>query len=288
VATGSDTEAAPVFRESLHLSPDRPEEIAGAGIAVFLEISRSSLSLFTVDIRSLKALAFRSLDFPFCGDDARWASTVSHILNATDTKGPSAVVVNNVPCSLIPSDLFRKDSESLNPILLLEHGELSGTSPVTAAIEVWDAHCVALIPDAILQLFPSARILPALFCWTPSLLRSPAAYHAHVHVSEREFSLAVLKGRDLVLHNDFTHQAPEDVLYFCMAALEQLAILHSEVRLSVYGNVTENDALHGLFRRYISHVVFGERPTELTYSYSFKELPGHRMPFILNAPICAS
>jgi hypothetical protein len=288
VATGSDTDAAPVFRESLHLGPDRPEEIQGAGVSVFMEVSRSSLSLFTVDVKSLKALAFRSFDFPYCGENTRWASTVARILNATETEGPTAVVLNNVSCSIIPSDLFKQEPESRNEILRLEHGELKGAGSVTATLEVWDAHCVAVIPDAILQLFPSARVLPSLFCWTPSLLRSPTAYHAHVHVSEREFSLAVLKGRDLVLHNDFTHQTPEDVLYFCMAALEQLAILHSEVRLSVYGNVTENDALHGLFRRYISHVVFGERPTELTYSYSFKELPGHRMPFILNAPICAS
>jgi len=287
VVTGSDTGSAPVFRESLHLNSDRPEEIQGVGISVFAEVSRSSLSFLTVNTSALKALAFRRFDFPYCEDDARWAATVAHILKETGTPLPSAVVVNNVPCSVIPSDLFGKE-ETLNRILRLEHGELSGTSAVSALMEVWDAHCVALVPDAILRLFDSTRILPALFCWTPSLLRSPAAYHAHVHISEREFSLAVLKGRDLILHNSFAHQSPEDVLYFCMAALEQLSILHAEVRLTIYGDVTENDVLHGLFKRYIAQVLFGEKPTELTYSYSFKELLGHRMPFILNTPICAS
>lgn len=287
MATGSDTESAPVFRESLHLNPDRPEEIQGAGIAVFAEVSRSSLSFLTVNTSALKALAFRSFDFPHCEDDARWAATVARILKETGTQRLSALVVNDVLCSIIPSDLFGKE-EPLNRILRLEHGELNGTNSVSALMEVWDAHYVALVPDAILQLFDSTRILPALFCWTPSLLRSPVAYHAHVHVSEREFSLAVLKGRDLILHNSFAHQSPEDVLYFCMAALEQLSILHAEVRLTIYGDVTENDVLHGLFRRYIAQVVFGEKPTELTYSYSFKELLGHRMPFILNTPICAS
>lgn len=288
MATGSDIDAAPVFRERLHLNPDRPEELQAAGILVFAEVSRSSFSLLTVNVSALKAVAFRSFEFPYCVDDERWAATVAHIQKEIGAQHLSTLVVCNVPCSIIPSDLYRRETETINQILRLEHGELSGNNAVDALMDVWDAHCVVLIPNAILQLFSSIRILPTLICWSSSLLQSPSAHHAHAYISEREFTLAVLRGRELILHNDFTHQTPEDVLYFCMATMEQLSILHSEVQFTLYGNVEEDDALHRLFKRYIVQVVFGEKPTALKYSYSFKELLGHRMPFILNAPLCAS
>lgn len=286
MVTGSDASTFPVFREELHLTPDRPDGPSGSGVSVFLGISRSSLALLTAD--GLRAVELRSFSFPHCRDDARWATAVSHVLESQGVNAVKAAVVDNVPCSVIPSDLFPEDAAQLDAILRLEHGVLDGLTTVIWPLEIWDAQCAALVPEALLKALPSDRVMPSLCCWTPSLLRSPVAHHAHAHVSTQDFSLAVLKGRDLTLHNSFAHQSPEDVLYFCMAALEQLSILHTEVRLSLYGDVTEGDALHGLFRRYISDVDFGERPPELTYPYSFKELAGHRLPFLLNAPLCAS
>lgn len=284
--TGSDTSTFPVFREELHLTPDRPDGPQDSGSSVFLGISRSSLALLTVD--GLKAVELRSFSYPHCRDDARWAAVVAHILKVQGVNEVKAAVVDSVPCSVIPSDLFPGNTDQLRSILHLEHGALDGLTAVISPLEVWDAQCAALVPEALLKVLPSDRVMPSLCCWTPSLLRSPVAHHAHVHVSTQDFSLAVLKGRDLILHNSFAHQSPEDILYFCMAALEQLSILHTEVRLSLYGDVAEGDALHGLFRRYISDVVFAERPSELTCPYSFKELAGHRLPFLLNAPLCAS
>ncbi|MCF8257827.1 MAG: DUF3822 family protein [Flavobacteriales bacterium] len=286
--TGSDNAEAPVFRETLHLIPDRADELLCLGLAVYLSVARSSVSLLTVDAKTLKALSFRSFDFPHCRDDAHWASTVSHVLGKMTTTDVVATVVDNVPCSIIPSDLFPTDDAQMTSLLNLEHGELRNLTRVMATLDVWDSQCLALVPTELLNVLPTQKVIPSLCCWVPSLLRSPSAHHVHVHVSDHDFCLAVLTGRDLLFYNAFEQYAPEDVLYFTMAALEQLAILHTEARLTLYGRVTDGDVLHGLFRRYIADVVFGDRPAEMTYGYSFKDLSGHQVPFILNAPICAS
>ncbi len=102
-------------------------------------------------------------------------------------------------------------------------------------------------------------------------------------LEEKQFALVVFKDASLVFSNWFQFGKPEDVLYYLMASLESLKILHSEVEVSLNGNIEKGDAMHTTIAKYISKLSFGKRPKNLTYSYSFKELQEHRFPFIFEA-----
>ncbi len=236
----------------------------------------------------MKALSLRVLAFSHCSDDSRWSQAVAHVVNDLGTHMFQAAIIGDVASSIFPSDLISTDEVSLRKVLSIEHGDLTGLRVVSAPIHSWDAQCCALIPAGMMEAIPARTILPENACWVPSLLRSLSPDHAHVHVAERSVNIAVLKAKQCVLMNAYERHSAEDVLYFLMAALEQLTILHTEVRVTLYGEVKDGDAVHSLLKRYISHLTFAERPAELSYSYSFKEVPNHKLHTLLNAPLCAS
>lgn len=235
----------------------------------------------------MKALSLSVHEFVHCHDDLRWARMVALVLEAIGRPSFEAVIVGHVPFSVIPEDLLPPTAKGIESILRLEHGPTEGLRVLNSPLPGWEAVCLALVPEPLMAVLPSGRVLPELCGWLPSLRRSSAPYHAHLLLHEHSFVLAVLDGRQPLLVNTFHHQAPEDVLYFTLAALEQLNILHSEAMLTLYGHVREEDGVTGLFQRYIPTVSFGELPTELSYSYSFKNLEAHRLITLLNAPLCA-
>lgn len=288
MGTGNSSVDESVFRKRLHLLPDRAEELSSLNIRSYLEISRHGISMLRVDASLRKALTIEQYEFPFTHDNARWASVVKQVLGRFDSMDADLILVDGLLTSVIPADVNSNDEHALKALLLLEHGLRPDTSVIRTPLEAWDALCISLIPSALLRILPNTRIMPSLGAWMPSLLRRPTAHHMHLHVTERDFQIALLAGRNLLLHNTFVHDGPSDVLYFTLATLEQMSILHTDVAITLYGKVTKGDAMHELLSKYVTRINFGEKPTELTYSYAFKDFEDQAFPFILNAPLCAS
>jgi hypothetical protein len=240
------------------------------------------------DDQLLKAISFEQFEFPYSHDDERWVRSVIQLLKESATDSFKAIVLDDMPTSIIPSDLFPEDDDALLQIMQLEHGLKDGHKVYRSTLNAFDAQYAGLVPSELSARLPSSQIVLAFNAWVPSLLRRPTSFHAHLHVSNQRFRLAVLAGRDLLLHNQQPCDTADDVLYFTLATLEQLSILHTEVRLVLYGSVQKGDETHDLFCRYIASVELAERPSEYTYSYSFKDLPAHASPYLLNAPLCAS
>jgi Protein of unknown function (DUF3822) len=287
VETGSDLASVLSFRKVLHLLPDRIEELNSPDLFNFLEIGRSHVCILAIDRKQRKALSFSKYEFPFSLQDTRWAELVSQVLTEVSIQNFSVAVVDDLPCTIIPSDLFPSEKKDLKALITLENGLIPDSTLIETNLDSLDANCVFGLPNVLNKVIHCEKIIPAFAAWMPSLIRNPTSTHIHVHVSNQSFRLALLQGKGLLLHNTFNFSAHEDVLYFTLAALEQLSILHSETTLTLYGNVAKGDHLHSLFTKYISQVYFAEKPTELGYSYSFKDLPNHMSPFLLNAPKCA-
>lgn len=285
--TGSDLASVLSFRKVLHLLPDRTEEFNTTDLAHFLEIGRSHACVLAIDSKQRKALSFSKYEFPFSLQDTRWAEFVGQILKEVNIPKYSAVVVDDLPCAIIPSDLFPSNKTGLETLFTLENGFIPDSTFIDTNLDSMDANCLFALPNVLNKVIHCEKIVPAFAAWMPSLIRNPTSTHIHVHVSNQSFRLALLQGKGLLLHNTFNFSAHEDVLYFTLAALEQLSILHSETTLTLYGNVAKGNHLHSLFTKYISHVDFAEKPVEFRYSYSFKDLPNHMSPFLLNAPKCA-
>jgi hypothetical protein len=287
VETGSDLASLLSFRKVFRLLPDRIEELNSPDLLNFLEIGRSHVCVLAIDSKQRKALSFLKYDFPYSLQDARWAELVSQVLTEVGIQKFCVAVVDDLPCTIIPCDLFPSYKTDLEALLTLENGLILDSTLIETHLDSLDANCVCALPNVLNKVIHCEKIIPAFAAWMPSLIRQPTSTHIHVYVSNQSFRLALIQGKNLLLHNTFNFSAYEDVLYFTLAALEQLSILHSEAVLTLYGNVAKGDDLHSLFTKYIGQVNFAEKPAELSFSYSFKDLPNHMSPFLLNAPKCA-
>jgi len=279
--------AAAPFRLAVSLPPDREEELLADGICTFCEISRGHLSVMRFDTTAGKAVDHREWALPYSTDDARWASVLRTVFLEEKISGLKAAVVMDVRTSVVPTDLMPPSTEGRDAILSLELGDLTGHDVVTADMEAWDAVAVSVVPSAVRSVLGSAVVIPELAAWSGELLRHTGQGHrAHILMGQRRFSLAITKGRSLLLHNAFDHDAGEDVLYFVLAALEQLEIPRTEVGVTVSGHIQKDDDLMELLRRYVPRTVLSERAPGITFAYSFKELPAHRSPLLPNLPSC--
>lgn len=196
-------------------------------------------------------------------------------------------MVSDVRNSVIPTDLMPVSGAGRDAILRLELGELTGHDVVTADVEAWDAVAVSLVPCGIRTLLGSTVIVPELAAWSGEMLRhTDPGHRAHILMGQRRFSLAITKGRSLLLHNAFDFDATEDVLYFVLAALEQLEIPQTDLQVVVSGLFQKEDDLMEMLGRYVPRVLPSNWAAGITLAYSFKELPVHRSPLLLNLPSC--
>lgn len=287
MATGSDILTAVPYRLAASLLPDREEELIAETVSLFCEISRSHISVMRFDSTDRKAVDQRDWIFPYCSDDARWANAVSTLFTQEKIVGLKGVVVTDVRNSLIPNDLLPYPTEAYNALLHLELGDLNGHEAVSSVIGAWDAEAVSLLPSEITRLLTGTVVMPELAVWSCVLLRHNDQRHrAHILMGQHRFSLAITKGRSLLLHNAFEFDAAEDVLYFVLAALEQLEIPQADVEVLVSGQVQKDSGLMELMRRYLPNTQFSDNQVEFAFAYSFKELPRHRSPLLLNLPLC--
>jgi len=239
------------------------------------------------DSTVVKAVDFREWVFPHCNDDARWASAVTRVFAEGKVTGLSAAVVTDVRTSLVPTDLLPASPQGRDAILHLELGDIAEHQVVSNMIGAWDAEAIALLPTSIGDLLSGVTVVPELAAWSGELLRHTGQGHrAHILMGQRRFSLAITKDKTLLLHNTFDHDAPEDVLYFVLAALEQLEIPQVDAQVTVGGQVQKDSGLMELLRRYLPESRMSERQPGITFAYSFKELPAHRSPLLLNLPLC--
>lgn len=80
---------------------------------------------------------------------------------------------------------------------------------------------------------------------------SPICY---AHLSEQQLDITVVADQKLQLFNNFDYSTQEDFLYYLLFTLEQLKLNPETVRLRLFGQVEENDAIYKLCYGYIKHV----------------------------------
>ena len=287
MVTGSDILTAAPYRLAVSLLPDREEELLADTLSLFCEISRTHVSVMRFDAAARKAVDQRDWLFPYCSDDTRWATLVRTIFSEERIIGLNGVVVTDVRNSLIPNDLLPASDEGRNALLHFELGDLSGHEVISAGIGAWDAEAVSLLPSEIVSLLAGAVVVPELAVWSGALLRNTdLGRHAYILMGQRRFSLAIIKDSSLLLHNVFEFDAAEDVLYFVLAALEQLEIPQRDVKVAVSGQVKKEGPLMELLGRYLPGAKLSDQQANISFAYSFKELPRHRSPLLSSLPLC--
>lgn len=274
-------------KNELHLKADNEQEAAIGRLSCFVDVSRNGIQLLKLNDK-FKALEFVSCSFPHASTDAVWAEHVRELLDREElanaiSSGNCKYSISDNQVMIIPETLF-SESEKAKYIDFLFNSD-QGSEVISQKISNVDAIGLFSIPNRLKETLKGSAS-SSFLTWTDSILGISSGIKAYLILEEKQFSLTILKEGKLQFSNWFQHAKSDDVLYFLMATLESLNILHSDVELVLAGAIEKGDETFNILSRFIAKTSFLKRPKNLTYSYSFSQLPEHRFPFIF-AAACA-
>jgi hypothetical protein len=279
--------SSPLFKQEFYLKADNEQESAQNGLLSFADISRSSVQVLKRN-KAFKAIELVSFQFPFSADNNSWSKNVSVLINSDDfesfvTDTEVTFSISDSKATLVPASLYSETEKAKNFEFLF------GTSDdvLIQSQEFSNSDTIGVfgVPKGIAEVV-SEPIQTSYFNWLDGLATDSVKVRANLVFNEKQFTLAIHKEGKLIFSNWFDYSKSDDVLYYLMASLETLKILHSEVEVVLSGKVEKGDKIHTSITKFISKLTFGKHPKNLTFSYSFKEILEHRFPFIF-AAACA-
>lgn len=109
-----------------------------------------------------------------------------------------------------------------------------------------------------------------------------SASKLHLHLHSGYFELLNLD-QQIKFYNTFTFETETEIVYYLLAAAEQLQIAHG-CDVVLYGNSTHITELNSLLSKYVRSVQYGIKPKSFTYPISFKQFGEHQF-FIESAAL---
>ena len=83
-------------------------------------------------------------------------------------------------------------------------------------------------------------------------------------------------GQHLEYCNVFACTTAEDVVYYTILVMQELALDPDQDDVTVWGELTPDSAVFGLLRTYVRNVHFGPRPGNVQYSYRLNDVFEYR------------
>ena len=283
--TGSKTSSlSSLFKKEFHLRADNKDELTANGLRTFVDISRSSIQLLKIDA-SLKAIEMLSFIFPSAKDDERWLQRVQELINCKEyaafTEGTEiSFSLSDPRISIVPQSIY--SDEKKDALFSFSQQMENGATVLKQDLPELGAVGLFSVPSQ-LQHIIEHPVTNTHLLWIKNVVKADRKLSANLVLSKEDFSLVVSKDNELLFSNRFNISKPEDVLYFLMATLEGLKILHTNVSVILYGDVKKNDATHEILAKYLPRISFATRAADMKYAYAFKEISEHRFPHIFQA-----
>ena len=97
----------------------------------------------------------------------------------------------------------------------------------------------------------------------------------YLNPGQQELTLVVL-GQHLEYCNVFACTTAEDVVYYTILVMQELALDPDQDEVTVWGDLTPDSAIFSLLRTYVRNVRFGQRPGNVQYSYRLHDVFEYR------------
>ena len=273
-----------LIKQEFHFKPDNEAELNTSQLRSVVDISRNRIQILKTS-DSLKAVEMISFKFPYCVDDERWIHFLEVFINSGEYRNlvkdtEISHSISDPQVAVVPKSLF--SDEYKEGLFNFTDASKQIRCIVKQDLEQLDAIGQFAIPKKLKAILDSS-VTNSYLTWLNKITATPKSVYVNLLIWQNRFALVVSKEGKLLFSNWFSSSKAEDVLYFLMATLEGLNILHTEVSVVLNGQVEKNNDLHLLLGKYISKLSFATLPTTLKYSYSFKELPTHRYPLVFHA-----
>ncbi len=183
--------------------------------------------------------------------------------------------------TLLPGPLFRAGDEAT--ALRLHH------TPSATEITRYTTHPGLELVNVFAASAPLADWLGATYGSGGRLLHHTSALLAglvnqrgasslrrlYLNPGQQELTLVVM-GSTLEYCNVFPCSTAEDVVYYTILVMQELALDPDQDEVTVWGDLTPDSAVFALLRTYVRNVHFGPRPANVQYSYRLNDVFEYR------------
>lgn len=208
------------------------------------------------------------------------------------------VAVNTKDFTMIPVSLFRREYASSYLKMATGHESSAKDRVLTYLLPYVNAQTIFTIPnrwsDWLLGLYPLQTI--DFYHLTSPLVMGTIVSHSEyedkklltVHMEENYFTLIYSDERELRFCNRFPYQNPLELTYLVLFSMNQLEVLPDEVKVKLYGEITPYSDVYVELAKFLPSLRFGKKPTTLSYTESFEDIPEHRYFALLNTYLVQS
>lgn len=169
------------------------------------------------------------------------------------------VIHRNNLFSLVPKALFNKEELAnylkFNAKILandhLEYDEVNNLDLVNIYVPFVN------INNYIYDLFGSFEFMHHGTVLIQSLINSHGSNSepvCYIHIMEGHMDITVIRGKKLVLYNNFSFTAKEDFIYYLLFTMEQLKLDSETTKFKFFGAIEEGDDLYRLAHKYIMDI----------------------------------
>lgn len=276
--TGSKSSADQ--QTSFSISPDK-EASDSTPLQSVVHITRTGISHSRFKEDRVQLVDLHAVEFPYEPIDSYWAVQVQgfrqnhNLINARYLIEPSSFV-------LIPETLFRK-SDIPDYFSSLGHSIVSETV-TTSSLQSMGLKICCSFPNKIAELFAADQLVGDVVPSIASIgnLGSPIAL---VLIRQEHLDVFIYDQR-LKLANRYSAEDENDVLYFCIAAIEQCGLTLEETTVSVSGSERRLAQVSNLLSKYIPQIQPLEVTPKLKVPYAFKDIKAAWCWPLLNTYLC--
>lgn len=280
MVTGSNSLTSDI-QPTLLVSADKQETGFTSNHHSVCQVERSAVTISNFSEDLVNLIDLKVYRFPYAVNDENWVNQVDNVLGSVNIPNPLFLIE---PCAfmMVPEVLYQE--KQIESCFQVQGTDLIGKSISEYRNHNSDHRIISLYPTGLNEILSGGKILIDL-CPVTESLRAESKGKIHVIVRDEKVDV-VLFEKEVVLLNRFNADHENDILYFCVAALEQAGLQIDDVIINISGNAEKLNSLHELFAKYFKKLQKLPTPKKIQVPYGFKEVdPAICWP-TLNAHLC--
>ncbi len=201
----------------------------------------------------------------------------------------SSLALNEFPSTLVPTPFYK--DEKNREILGFNHNVYEEI--LSDKMQQMDAINIYSVPTELLNLihksFPNTQIKCKSSIFIEQLLLQNNSVEAKVYASVKNniLEVSVIEENKLELHNSFSIDTKEDMLYFLLFSMEQLRLSPEKTELILLDDILKSDEKYNLLYQYVRNISFGNRPENLNFSKELESIKSHQYFCLFSQLLCA-
>ena len=276
----------------VNFSPSSPNNLLTEKCHLSVEIGLSNFRFCLFDTLTFTYILLKEFEFKTKGISESCEKIADIIASESLLQKEfysSSLALNEFPSTLVPTPFYKEEKN--REILGFNH-EIH-KEILSDKMQQMDAINIYSIPTELLNLirksFPSTQIKCNSSILIEQLLLQNKSTEAKVYacIQKNVLEVCVIEENKLELHNSFSIDTKEDLLYYLLFALEQMGMSVEKIELVLLDDILKSDKKYNLLYQYVRNISFGNRPENLNFSKELESIKSHQYFCLFSQLLCA-